>query len=293
MTTPTRLNTGFLMSYHYYKDVDLNVLAPRLAGHPLFLDSGAYSAMTVGAVINLTEFATYALREGHRFEVIANLDVINDPQASWDNWVALKKAGVNAQPVVHAFTPYKWLQKYIDAGEKYILLGGMVTSSPGTKTESRAWLVGAFRIAAKHDVVFHGFGLTNIKDLAEFPWYSCDSSSWGAAYRFGHLRLWSDRGGWVPAQVGDPKTVYKAARLLREHLVEPEFIADRTKYHHSLAARASAIAWHRMGTWWNRRHGPVLLPGAPPGPTLYLADLLPEKLATAAEAIRDYEAGRR
>lgn len=280
---------GFLLSYHYFKSQDMDELAPHFAGFPLFLDSGAFSALTLGKPINIEEYATFIKRYGHHFTTIANLDVINDPAASYTNWLRLKELGAETVPVVHYGTPYTYLDKYIEAGERYILVGGLVGRSQ--TTEVRAWLVGVFRRGEPHGVGFHGFGLTNMQDLADFPWYSCDSSTWSAAWRFGNVHLWDSRGKRVSMQVGNPKSVYKHARLLREHGVEPALLADRTKYHYLHALTASVIAWYRLGRWWHERHKPVTAgEGRPTGPILYLADTSRTHLIPGAEAIRAYEA---
>ena len=51
----------------------------------LFLDSGAFSAETQGAKIDIQEYIDFIKEHQDVIEVYANLDVIGDPVSTWKN----------------------------------------------------------------------------------------------------------------------------------------------------------------------------------------------------------------
>lgn len=271
------------MSFHYYRKHDMAELAGTLHGFRLFADSGAYSAKSVGAPVQLDEYMAWLRQWRHLFNIYVNLDVIGDAAGTWRNQLEMERQGFHPVPVFHAGEPWEYLDRYLDAGHPYIALGGMV----GAPAALKRWIIACFK-RAQGRAVFHGFGRTNLADIADFPWYSVDSSSWGMGYRYGTVNLF-ERGRWVKVKVGDHAGVYRHAALVRAHGVAPERLADRSLYHWRYAAAASAVAWHRLGEWAHARHAPVTLPEAEDGPHLYLADTATGvnlRLPVAAEAIR-------
>jgi hypothetical protein len=282
------VSTGFLTSFHYYRKHDLAELAGALRGFPLFADSGAYSAFSIGAPVQLADYAQWLARWKGLFTVYANLDVMGDAEATWRNQIELERLGFHPIPVFHYGDPWEYLARYLERGDPYIALGGMV----GAPAPVKRWAVRCFRLAGDK-AVFHGFGRTNLPELRDFPWYSVDSSSWGMGYRYGVVNLF-DNGKWVKISVGDHAGVYKYAHLVRAHGVDPKYIADRKLYHWKFACQISAVAWHRLGIWVHKRHAPIAIPRRDatrePGPHLYLADTATGvnlRLPVGAQAIRD------
>lgn len=137
-----------LISYHYYKDCDLDELYAKYFRQPYpdtFLDSGAYSASTQGASISVDDYAAYAHRYSALFSVVANLDVIGDPEATARNQQALEDLGLNPLPVFHVGEPWIVLERLCERYD-YIGLGGMVPYS-GNKGVLLGWLARCFKIA--------------------------------------------------------------------------------------------------------------------------------------------------
>jgi hypothetical protein len=222
-------------------------------------------------------------------EVYSNLDVIGNPKATWENQQRLEQDyGLHPLPVFHFGSEWEWLDKYLDAGYRYIALGGLVTPNRG---EALRWLIKAFRIA-EGKAGFHGFGMTQWTILRNLPFYSVDSSSWGSSFRYGQLRLFDEvRGRFESVKIGDQRGIYQHAQLIRKHGSDPAVFADRAKYKRIHAVAVSAVAWHRAGAWWRKRHYPVEIPDRVTGPHLYLADTNVKTLAEACRAIAAYERG--
>lgn len=153
-------------------------------GQALFLDSGAFTAFTKKAKIDIKEYADYVTQHRDTYAVCSSLDAIGRGEEaareSYDNFTRLKSLGAQVQPVFHIREPDHWLQRYIDEGHDYIFIGGMVP-------ETTQWLMVRLDrlfadILCKPDgtpkVKLHGFGLTDSKLMFRYPWYSVDSTSW-------------------------------------------------------------------------------------------------------------------
>lgn len=274
-----------LLSFHYYRDTDLDRLCAAFPTPPqVFADSGAYSAKSVGADVQLDEYVAWLYRWRHLFATYVNLDVIGDERSTWDNQQEMEAQGLQPVPVFHGGGDWGYLDRYC-AGHRYVALGGMVASDDRAVVR---WLVQAFLRGRATGTVFHGFGQTNLRMLRTFPWYSVDSSAWGAGHRYGMLNLWDDElCRWVRCKLGDHRQVMRHAPLIRVHggdpqaMTRPEFgllgqrgkdRVDEYRAERAAVIGVNAAAWLRMEAWMRRHHGPVLLDGQPDGPLLYLAD---------------------
>lgn len=275
-----------LISFHYYRLTDVGELHDAFGGNiMLFGDSGAFSAQTQGAKISLEDYAAWLHRWGKQLTVYASLDVIGDDPASIKNLRELERQGLRPLPVFHAGSNFKTLEAYCEQ-YPYVALGGMVG-----KPQLGPWLVRCFKIAAKHGAVFHGFGQTRREFMMDFPFYSVDSSSWTNGVRFGIITLWDERAGrLVKAQVGDHRSVYRVAELIRLHGGDPAKLSNRADYHRDHIIPVNGMAWMRYGEFLRRRHGPVRLRDdtAAAGPHLYLAEGSYDNVVSAAAGLHLY-----
>jgi hypothetical protein len=166
----------------------------------LFLDSGAFSADSKGVSIDIQEYIAFIKEHEDILEVYANLDVIGDPKATWKNQKIMERAGLKPLPTFHYGSDEEWLVRYLNAGYSYIALGGMVPiSTPALKP----WLD---RIFSKYicdekgipKVKVHGFGLTSLRLMMDYSWYSVDSTSWVMTGRMGSIYVPRFRNGeWI------------------------------------------------------------------------------------------------
>lgn len=286
-----------LISYHYFQQtLDLGPLLDRHFGvgtHPeVFADSGAFSAMTQGAPIDLDSYAKWLQANDEHFAVYANLDVIGDGDTSAEGtWVNQRRLeqdyGLQPLPVFHASEPWSALDRYLEHGYRYIALGGLVGRPRAT---IMPWLVSCFR-RAEGQAVFHGFGLTSWEPLRALPWYSVDSSSWGSGYRYGMVRLWDDRRGRMVNFTLKPTDLHKHGQLLRTYGTSPAELKDPAGLRVRLCA-LSAASWRNAETWLRTRHGRIQIPGdpehRPPGLRWYCADGSVQNLADGATGLRLY-----
>lgn len=175
-------NLGLLVSYWYI----VNGKGWRVVewanerNVPVFLDSGAFSAMNSGAAINLNEYIDFCLAHQKRFEVVASLDVIMDHKATAHNHMVTKEAGVNSIPTFHVREPFEFLSE-LAADNDYIALGvaGMQTSW-SHRSKIPAWITRCFQVArlVNPTIGLHGFAITSPKLMQMYPWRSVDSTTW-------------------------------------------------------------------------------------------------------------------
>ena len=141
----------------------------------ILLDSGAYTAFRKGIEIDIDEYAEFVRTWSHFFFHQFNLDVINDAEASYNNWDYLRKQGIYTIPVWHMGTAEKWLELYLEETD-YIAIGAIANLNTGKRRTSLqdVWNRLLLRNGVPHHKV-HGLGLTQMGIVSMFPWYSVDS----------------------------------------------------------------------------------------------------------------------
>lgn len=163
----------------------------------LFLDSGAFSAFTQNITIDIQEYIRFIKEHKDLLTVYANLDAIGDPEKTWKNQQIMEKAGLDPLPCFHFGEDWKWLKMYIEKYE-YIALGGMV--GVRDRAALTAFIDKCFSeyICGKDGmpkVKVHGFGLTSLRLMLRYPWYSVDSTSWVVTGRMGGVYVPRFRAG--------------------------------------------------------------------------------------------------
>lgn len=184
---------NILESYHYVHKPAF-VDAMRINGAQIFLDSGAFSAYTLGVTINVEDYCKYIWTNWDIVKVedgvlmASVLDGIGDPLLTYQNQKRMEQLGVKPLPCFHAGEDERYLEYYVSNYE-YITLGGMVGSS--TKQLfywlDRIWDRYLCDGAGRPRLKVHGFGITSIPIMERYPWWSCDSSSWIQSAAFGSV----------------------------------------------------------------------------------------------------------
>jgi hypothetical protein len=177
-----------LWSYHYYsKKMDFIKRMRKEYKLNIFVDSGAFSAMTQGVEINIDEYINFLHELKPQFYV--GLDDIKDYHITLENQEIMEDAGLKPAPTFHVGEPITVLESFIERYD-HIALGGMV----GAGSKIIPFLNGVWAVILRKNpkLKVHGFGLTDQEIVKHYPFYSVDSSSYSGGVRFGTMYHWSD-----------------------------------------------------------------------------------------------------
>jgi hypothetical protein len=227
-----------LTSYHFWKKQNIDTAVTESEWElSMFADSGAFSAYSMGATIDVHEYGAWLAEWKHRYPFMSNLDVIRNPVASAENLAALETHGLEPLPVFHIGSPMDILDELADR-YPYIALGGMVGVDTAT---SFKWAATCFKVAGNR-TTFHGFGQTSTRIMEALPWRSVDSTSWMWGFKHGMVFVFN-KGKLHTFHVGEriPSSTLRDA--LHRTGVDPGIMADRNKFSTALAARAGMTAW--------------------------------------------------
>jgi hypothetical protein len=216
------MSVGLLASFWYYRKFDLGAITRAC---PLILDSGAFTAYTQGGSVDIIEYADWLDAAQRPYDFAFTLDVLGDERQSFRNWERLRDRGTPTVPVIHFGQGPAVLQRYIDAGAERVALGGLAGGGP--TPQAKAWTAVMFRaLRDQPQIATHGLGIHLSSPMARFPWTTTDSSTFGFAWRFARLMLWTGR-RWHTVPL-DGKAIYQHARLVRSYGFEPEQVAVST-----------------------------------------------------------------
>ena len=184
-----------LESYHY---IGKGRYADRIRenGDKVFLDSGAFSAFSLGVQVDLPAYCRWIQQNLDIVRVEDNslmasvLDGIGDPLQTYRNQLAMEELGVRPLPCFHYGEDERYLEWYM-ANYDYITIGGMVPISTPQLFHwlDRIWNKYLCDGSGKARIKVHGFGLTSLPLMQEYPWFSVDSSSWVQIGAHGNLMM--------------------------------------------------------------------------------------------------------
>lgn len=184
---------NILESYHYVKGQRF-VDVMREQGAQVFLDSGAFSAHSLGVSIDIDGYCDYILRNRDILRVDGTavmasvLDGIGDPLKTWQNQIYMESKGAKPLPCFHFGEDPRYLDWYVERYE-YITIGGLV-GKPQKDQEvwlDRVWEKHMLEPSGKAKLKVHAFGMTAPHLMKRYPWHSVDSSSWIQAAAFGSI----------------------------------------------------------------------------------------------------------
>lgn len=184
---------NILESYHYIGS-QRYVDQMREDGAKVFLDSGAFSAHTLGVAIDLPTYCDYIKRNSDLWRLedgtamFSVLDGIGDPLQTYRNQLHMEALGARPLPCFHFGEDERYLEWYVQNYD-YITIGGMVGRSTEVlfKWLDRIWNKYLVDGSGKPKVKTHAFGITSVSIMERYPWHSVDSSSWIQSAAFGGI----------------------------------------------------------------------------------------------------------
>lgn len=239
--------------------------------NPLFIDSGAHGLYAEYVQKNkdkskegkykwyttkpfydyIDTYIEFIKKYKHKIDLYANVDVIFNPELTWQAQMYCEKNGITPVPVIHFNTPMKWLQRYLTRGYEYIALGGL--GQEAHQTAYKVWADQAFDIICDQPsrlpkVKVHGFAVTAIELMRRYPWYSVDSTTFINFAAYGQILVppkvngkWDYGQRYLMVRVSEQesKTFNKTAvgnsykekevNIIMEYLNEKGFVLGKSK----------------------------------------------------------------
>lgn len=243
-----------LISFHYFKTRDVAEI--QSWGLRLIGDSGAYSAESQGAPIDIDEFIEWGRTWRDNLSWIASLDVIGDKEASWSNYRYLRDAQLDVIPTIHYGCDPSEMDRYAAEGVDFMGLGGMVIRKSETPRLLR-WTLSCFHYARENhpQMRFHGWGVTHKELVNNLPWFSVDSSGYSSSYRFARLSLFDPSIGKNVGIDLNGRDIFKHNDLLqREYGIDPAEVAVSDKESRRQLVRLSIASIQRQEDFLRKRH---------------------------------------
>lgn len=183
---------NILESYHYVgrqRFVD----EMRAAGSKVFVDSGAFSAKSLGIDIDIDEYCNYIIRNRDIIRVedgvimASVLDGIGNDLLTYQNQKYMEAKGAKPLPCFHFGEDNRYLDYYVN-NYPYITLGGMAHNQQIVmQWLDRVWNDHILDGSGRPKCKVHAFGVTAVPLMERYPWWSVDSSSWIQAASFGSV----------------------------------------------------------------------------------------------------------
>ena len=122
------------------------------------------------------------------YKFYVTLDIINNPELSWEITERMEANGLNPIPVFHNGEDIKWLHRMV---EKYDYLGISGLGQDITKAKFKPFGDACFNVICdshgKPKAKVHGFAMGTPEIIKMYPWYSADQSTWTYMSRVGSL----------------------------------------------------------------------------------------------------------
>lgn len=157
----------------------------------VFLDSGAFSAYTLGRVIDFGKYCDYVVEHRDALAAYAVLDVIGNAKETAVNLQAMRDRGLDPVSIYHVGNgKIENLRALLQDRPNYIALGGMASDRP-TREEIQGKLDACFHeIEPYWPVKVHGLGVLAQWALERYPFYSADGSSAIVGAGMGRVMRW-------------------------------------------------------------------------------------------------------
>lgn len=168
-----------MLTFAEVKSYNQNMSRFKKGNFDILFDSGAFSLWRRGISIDIQEYCKYLTT--HSIEKYIVLDKIGSHAETMVNQKIMEDYGMNPIPVYHLNSPienlYEICEKY-----SYVCLGGTVGSNVSVRLK---FFTEVFQHFPNHK--FHGLGLTDMRIVSKFPFYSVDSTTWLCAAKTGNI----------------------------------------------------------------------------------------------------------
>lgn len=205
-----------------------HILNREEKGLVTFIDSGAFSAHTKGAEVDVDDYIAFLNEHDETVSICAQLDkipgefgkpktkeqLLEAPELSWQNYLYMYdrlKSPKKLLPIFHQGEDFKHLHRMLNHEPKIEYMGISPANDMPTSSKEK-WINECFKIikdSPNPNIKTHAFGMTSLWVLERYPFTSADSTSWimtgangGIMSKFGVLMV-SENGKKNPKHVAN------------------------------------------------------------------------------------------
>lgn len=230
------------------------------------VDSGAFSLFNNKKAnlswLNLDNYCKFLDMYGDSTEKYVNLDVINNDNASKDNYEIMIKRGYNPMFVFTSYDEdYEYLKQAVSNNKHLCVAGGTLGKN--------AWMLKRYQeVFKKTGALIHGLGFVKFPEIYQLPLHSVDSSTWiQGAQAFGHL-FYFDEGlkavAWSDILKKKKKLPKELIEKLDKYKVTPKAFSDTSNHKgsNSIETMLSIVAYNDYQNYSKERGINLFLAGS-------------------------------
>ncbi len=158
----------------------------------VLIDSGAFSAYSLGKPIDLNTYIMYCREYYSKCWQYIMLDEVKNVKQSMKNLDSMLSAGLKPMPVLVDGMEYSLMKDFVKINEYICVAGGVGTSDKRAHYRYQQ----AFKYS-EGKAKIHALGFLRFPDIFQLPIYSGDSSSYTAGMRFGIMSEFEPKKGLV------------------------------------------------------------------------------------------------
>lgn len=133
----------------------------------------------------IKQYSDYAKKHGKEWDFYVNFDYIKHAPTVYDMQQRLEKKGLEPIPCYHGDMGLEYLERYCKEGYKLVGIG--TVKFYGAYKDKRRHFDRIFDMSEKHGVLLHGFAMTGLSLMFQYPWYSVDSATWAKTAAYGSI----------------------------------------------------------------------------------------------------------
>lgn len=199
----------------------------------------------------MDDYIAFVRENKQHINTYVNLDVINNPKATWRNQMYMEERGIKPVPVFHFGSDLKWLKRYLDRGYDHIAIGGMVPNKASVLIPALDEIWGDLLTdkGGMPLVKVHGFAATSPRLIKRYPWYSVDSTSWLKMAAYGKIYVPLNHKGDLKYD-RNPHIVSISAQVSKQKrlpLLAPAIIEEVTRYVESKGFKVGLSSFDKDG----------------------------------------------
>jgi len=165
-------------------------------------------------------YIAFIKKDGKKWDFAVNFDYTHNADICYKVWRLFLYNDCETIPVFHGERgSLEYFKRYCDDGAKLIGLGTGGINDRRSWDKKRTYFDIIFNLAAKHGVRLHGFAITHLSLMFQYPWYSVDSATWAK---------WSAEG----------KVIFPN---LKRKKISMNHVSD-----HALSSRSSDTSYNRL-----------------------------------------------